>query len=105
MPKGFIMQIAALVPDDQLLEIQEALAAEPVSVVHVSHLQQTQAIPAAMIFCDAEAAHPWIETVREILVAQPDARIVLLSRLADERMWVEVLGHGVYDLLPKPCHP
>jgi len=103
MPKGFIMQVAALVPEDQLIEIQDALAAEPVSVIHVSHL--TEAVTASLIFCDADTSHPWTETVRDILVTQPDARIVMLSRLADERMWMEVLAHGVYDLLPKPGHP
>ena len=31
--------------------------------------------------------------------------VVLLIRLADERLWVETLDAGAFDLLEKPCRP
>jgi DNA-binding NtrC family response regulator len=32
----------------------------------------------------------------------PSAKVIFLSRLADEKLWSQVLSLGAYDLLPKP---
>ncbi len=49
-----------------------------------------------------DISHHWREALQSFLEAQPSARVVLLSRLADERMWMDVLESGGYDLLMKP---
>jgi len=36
--------------------------------------------------------------------SRPTPRLVVVSRLADERLWAEVLSRGAYDLLLKPLH-
>ena len=33
---------------------------------------------------------------------RPTARVVVLARKADNRMWVETLSQGAYDLVLKP---
>ena len=36
--------------------------------------------------------------------SRPTPRLVVVSRLAEERLWAEVLNRGAYDLLLKPLH-
>ncbi len=102
------LSLSALTRDDATHRMFDPLRQEGVNVVPAGTLQE--AAQAAVVFLDAD--HPiggqrifWQVAVRQILEMQPDTVIVLLSRLADERMWIEVLSSGAYDLLPKSCGP
>jgi len=57
------------------------------------------------ILLDADGLDPWRAAVTAFLRRWPDCRIVLVSRLADEQLWIEALDAGVYDLLPYPFLP
>lgn len=91
--------VAALVPEETVDALQEALADEGVKVVHATDPQQAAQASAQVILCDADSRSGW----PEILRWQPQARVILLSRLADERMWVDTLSAGAHDLLRRPC--
>jgi DNA-binding response OmpR family regulator len=102
------LSLCVLTPDPAVRGMFEPLRKEGVSVTRADSLQQ--AMDAAVIFLDAD--HPvagqrvfWRVAVRQILEMEPDTVIVVLSRLADERLWIDVLGSGAYDLLPKSCSP
>ena len=107
-PMSTARRVAALVPEEQVNVIREALAIVGVKVVHAADLQQAAQSSATVILCDADSRGGWPGVMREsvmpeILSRQPKARVILLSRLADEHMWVEALNAGAHDLLPKPC--
>jgi len=96
-------RVAALVPEEQVTAIRDALADEGVKVVHASDPKDVAQTSATVILCDADAGGGWPELMSRILGRLPKARVILLSRLADERMWVSALNAGAHDLLPKPC--
>jgi DNA-binding NarL/FixJ family response regulator len=108
MSRTSTARVAALVPEEQVNVIREALAVEGVKVVHAADPKEAAETSATVILCDADSKGGWPGVIREsvmpeILGRHPKARIILLSRLADERMWVEALNAGAHDLLPKPC--
>ena len=100
--------LSVLTPDLAVQRMFEPLRQEGVNVVFADSLQQ--AMQASVIFLDADHPVPgrrvfWQIAVRQILEVEPDTVIVLISRLADEGLWIEALGSGAYDLLPKSCSP
>ena len=95
-------RVAALVPEEQVSVFQEALSVEGVKVVHAAD-PNAAATTASVILCDADSKDGWPGMMPQILDRQPKARVILMSRLADERMWVEALNAGAHDLLAKPC--
>jgi DNA-binding NtrC family response regulator len=92
-----------MVPEDHVNVIREALADEGIKVVHAAGPKEAAQTSASVILCDADSRGGWTGMIPEILGRQPKARVILLSRLADEQMWVEALNAGAHDLLPKPC--
>lgn len=56
--------------------------------------------------CDLDQ-RSWLDVLAEIRASTrwPAPRLVVASRLADERLWAEVLNRGAYDLLLKPFQP
>ena len=44
----------------------------------------------------------WRDLIREIAEMRGCQAVIVASRLADERLWAEVLNLGGYDLLAKP---
>ncbi len=46
----------------------------------------------------------WQDVFESLAALEEPPPFVLVSRLADERLWVDVLDAGVYDLLAKPFH-
>jgi DNA-binding NarL/FixJ family response regulator len=44
----------------------------------------------------------WRAALQQFLRVHPGSRVVFLSRVADEEMWIEVLNSGGHDLLSKP---
>lgn len=58
-------------------------------------------IPLVICGCDAEP-EAW-KAMLEIFAGLPDPPLMIVtSRLADDRLWVEALNLGAYDVLAKP---
>jgi DNA-binding response OmpR family regulator len=54
--------------------------------------------------CALPDGHSWKDLLRAV-EATPARPLIVTDRLADERLWGEVLNLGAYDLLAKPFHP
>ncbi len=44
----------------------------------------------------------WKDALRMTVRRRPSTALVVAARLADERLWLDVLEHGAYDLILKP---
>ena len=60
--------------------------------------------PASVILCDADCVD-WKEAVNLFQRLKTLGAVVLLTRLADDRLWLEALDAGAFDLLEKPYRP
>ena len=49
--------------------------------------------------------HCWKDLLDEIQRLEAPPMLIVADRLADERLWAEVLNLGAYDLLLKPFNP
>jgi DNA-binding response OmpR family regulator len=47
----------------------------------------------------------WQEILEELAALKHPPPLIVTSRLADERLWAEVLNLGGYDVLMKPFDP
>ena len=47
----------------------------------------------------------WKDLLRVVEAAPPARPLIVTDRVADERLWAEVLNLGAYDLLAKPFQP
>jgi DNA-binding response OmpR family regulator len=63
------------------------------------HQEQVDAVIAE---CDFPDGLSWKELLEEIQNMGGFQPLIVASRVADERLWAEVLNLGVYDLLIKP---
>ena len=67
-------------------------------------LLRTQRIP--IMLCDDDAyPEAWREILRECKLLPAPPCVIVTSRLADDRLWMELLGEGAFDLLAKPFDP
>ena len=65
---------------------------------------RTRRIP--IVLCDYDAdAEAWREIVRACKRLPAPPCLIATSRLACDRLWMELLGEGAFDLLAKPYHP
>ena len=56
-----------------------------------------------VVVCDEVLADgDWRDVLGDLQSGQQGPPLVVISRLADERLWAEVLNLGAYDLLTKP---
>lgn len=59
--------------------------------------------PAIVITSDRfEGGQTWKDVLRETARAAVKPEVIVGSRLADDRLWAEVLNHGAFDLLEIP---
>jgi DNA-binding NtrC family response regulator len=57
----------------------------------------------SLVICERDLPDgDWREMLGQMNDLVPAARLVVASRLADERLWAEVLNLGGYDVLAKP---
>jgi DNA-binding NtrC family response regulator len=58
----------------------------------------------AVVFCerDLHQGWTWIDILEDIHTRPGKPSLIVTSRLADDRLWVEVLNRGAWDLLAKP---
>ena len=55
------------------------------------------------LFCDwSFYSGAWSEVLQEVRKLNPDLPVIILSRTAAEREWLEVLDAGAFDLLAPP---
>lgn len=101
-PGNLKMVAAVFVSENDLRQVRQSLAADGVDVVEAAGLEDVLEISAPVILYDADGPQEWSRALRQIVEMRPMVRMVLLSRVADNRMWIEVLTQGAYDLLPKP---
>jgi DNA-binding NtrC family response regulator len=97
--------VAALVGSEELDLIRDSLAADEVEVIHASCAEEAASSPVLVILYDADASNSWLDMLQQIRNFRPAAKVIVLSRLADNEMWVQALSNGAYDLLSKPCYP
>ena len=58
---------------------------------------------AAVVLCDEKLPDgTWRDLLPEPAAESRKPAIIVASRLADERLWIEVLDRGGHDLLPTP---
>ena len=56
-----------------------------------------------LILCDRfQPGYPWREVMERFSACSPQSCILLVSPVADEYMWQEVLQRGGYDVLRRP---
>ena len=105
-----LYHVIAVAPSlDELRLIQDLLFPEGIEVQPACCLRQAllnyQEAAAPVILYDTETKEPWREALAQFLGLGQGVRVVFVSRLADEHMWIEVLEAGGYDLLIKPFQP
>lgn len=44
----------------------------------------------------------WCDVLNQVLDLRPEAEVVVCARLADERLWTDVLDAGGFDVLAEP---
>ncbi len=52
-----------------------------------------------------DSAGGWQDLIAETAAMGPDLPVVLASDKADNRLWVDALSAGAYDVLEMPFHP
>lgn len=93
-PKDWSAQLTSELGDMAAVEATASLADL------VEHIR-----PAAII-CDGDQAD-WRGILSEVQIRNGDSTppIIFLTRNADERLWVQMLEAGAFDLLEKPYRP
>lgn len=66
-------------------------------------LQQCDS-PARLTICDADE-YDWRQVLSVLTAVMPARNIVFISRAANDRLWMEMMGEGVSDLMEKPWSP
>ncbi len=81
------------------------LGVNTLSVGELSHLSlyQQDCVP-TILLCDADVTD-WQAVLRFFHQHGVAGLVVFLTRLADERLWLEMLDAGAFDVLPKPYRP
>jgi len=77
---------------------------------HVPNVREARAFlehqPVAVLFSDTELPDGgWEDVLDEATNSPEPPSMIVFSRLADDRLWAEVLNLGGYDLLETPFHP
>lgn len=63
-----------------------------------------QSILVGAVLCDIHlpGGHTWRDLISEMRKMGDPPPLIVTDRLADDRLWIEALNLGVYDLLAKP---
>jgi DNA-binding NarL/FixJ family response regulator len=91
--------VTALADEHDLHPIRDSLRAEGISVIRANSVEHAVEADPRVILCDADASEPWRDALAKL--RKPGRRIILVSRTANNRMWIEALNHGAFDVLPK----
>jgi len=101
--------VLAVVPEpSEFALIAAGLATSGVRTCHAADLLEAilhqYGCPADVILCDADRID-WGQAIELFRQFRHPSRVIFLTRLADERLWLEMLDAGADDLLEKPCRP
>ena len=80
------------------------------------HIRRTGSVPEALeilrrnqipiLVCESELPDGnWQDVLRQAADLAHPPQMIVMSRLADDRLWTEVLDLSGYDVLRKPFHP
>jgi|ERR1041385_6331385 DNA-binding NtrC family response regulator len=62
-------------------------------------------IEVPIVLCDRDLpGSPWQETIRTLIAARTNACVILVSNVADQYLWDEVVQRGGFDVLTRPFH-
>ena len=91
--------------DDDVSKLRDCLGAE-LEVLAVTldeaaiQLEHDERV--GVVIFDIEGNPDWPSELQELLSVRPPSRVILLSRLADDCLWMDALEAGAHDLLMKP---
>jgi DNA-binding response OmpR family regulator len=61
---------------------------------------------AAVVICERDLPDgTWKDVLYELALMENSPQLIVVSRLADDHLWAEVLNLGGYDVLQKPFEP
>jgi DNA-binding NtrC family response regulator len=100
-----ILAVSPFEQDKRLIQATVRAARTPVLTAG----RLSEAIPLfkhrkiSLVICERDLPDgDWRDMLGQMNNLMPGARLVVASRLADERLWAEVLNLGGYDVLAKP---
>jgi len=96
-PNDYDLIVSSLVPEE--LEVL------PANCLLEAVLHQIATPDPYVVVYDTDSPEEWREALRRFLTVRPETRVVLVSRLADDQMWMDVLDGGGFDLIMKPFQP
>lgn len=92
---------------DRLSQILGPLPVELEQVAdleHARHKLREEAYP--VILTDADLPDgAWSDVLDLAQRVSPSSRVIVTTRFADARLWIDALGRGVFDLLVQPFYP
>ena len=102
-----ITVVGLLVSERDRLELQQIASRAQWSLKLCATVEDAlRSLPAnepALIICDREIAGPdWQNTIQTLASSAPGSCVILASRVNDEYLWHEVIGHGGYDVITIP---
>ena len=83
----------------------EELQVLPANCLLEAVLHQLASPDPFVVVYDTDSPEEWRQALRRFLTVRKQTRVVLVSRLADDQMWMDVLDSGGFDLVMKPFHP
>ena len=103
--------LAILPADEDRLSLSAAFAGSGWILVFTGSLEEglavLKSVLVGVVICDMRLSggDSWKDLIDEMLQMQTPPPLILADRLADDRLWVEALNLGVYDLLARPLDP
>jgi DNA-binding NtrC family response regulator len=100
--------LAILPAHEDRLSLSAAFAGSGWISVFTGNIEEAlavlESVRVGVVVCDVRlpGGHSWRDLINEMLQMQAPPPLILADRLADNRLWVETLNLGVYDLLAKP---
>src|SRR5258708_32958629 len=90
--------------------LSQMLGPLPVELDYVADLEHARRKlrqePYPVILTDADLPDgAWSDVLDLARRVSPASRVIVTTRFADARLWVDALGKGVFDLLAQPFYP
>jgi DNA-binding NtrC family response regulator len=90
--------------------LSQILGPLPVELDHVADLEHARRKlrqePYPVILTDADLPDgAWSDILDLAQSVSPSSRVIVTTRFADARLWIDALGRGVFDLLVQPFYP
>ena len=90
--------------------LSQILGPLPVEVEHVADLEHARRKlrqePYPVILTDTALPDgAWSDVLDLAHHISPDSQVIVTTRLADARLWIDALGRGVFDVLVQPFYP